>query len=46
MNLFDYDEQQCVSCGHIGILPDGDLDVECPVCNTKFSLLKDYEDKE
>lgn len=46
MSLIDYDEVTCISCGHIGVLPDGDWDVICPICNNEFSLCNEIEEDE
>lgn len=42
MSIIDYDELQCPNCGHIGLLPNGDFDAECPECETEVDLSKDY----
>lgn len=44
-SIIDYDEIDCPCCGHIGVLPDGDLDVICPECGYEFSLMDDEEDE-
>ena len=41
MSLIDYDELTCKICGHIGLLPDGDYNVECPACDATYSLIDD-----
>ena len=38
MSLVDYDDLECRECGHIGMMPDGGFDVECPVCGAGYSL--------
>ncbi|MDE6435875.1 MAG: hypothetical protein K2L07_16850 [Lachnospiraceae bacterium] len=43
MSLIDYDELECKFCGHIGLLPNGDYNVECPVCDAEYSLIEDDE---
>lgn len=43
MSLIDYDELTCKYCGHIGLLPNGDFDVECPACDAEYSLEDDPE---
>ncbi len=42
MSYFDEDELECPFCGHIGVLPDGDFDFECPACGKSFPI--DYID--
>lgn len=42
-SLVDYDELECKHCGHIGLLPDGSLNVECPACGAVYSLDEDIE---
>ena len=42
MSLIDYNELVCRSCGHIGLLPDGDFDVVCPECDDEYSLIDEY----
>ncbi len=44
MSFIDYDEFECEYCGHIGVLPDGDFDVICPVCEHSYSLIDEDED--
>lgn len=44
MSFIDYDELECECCGHIGVLPDGDFDVICPVCEHSYSLIDEDED--
>lgn len=44
-SLIGYDELECKFCGHIGLLPNGDFDVECPACDAEYSLIND-EDNE
>lgn len=46
MSLIDYDELECKFCGHIGLLPNGDFDVECPVCGAEYSLDDEEDDNE
>lgn len=47
MSYIDYDELECKFCGHIGLLPNGDFDVECPACEAEYSLADDdYENEE
>lgn len=41
MSIIDYDELECKNCGHIGLLPDGDFDVVCPICDYEYSLTED-----
>jgi len=41
MSLIDYDELECKKCGHIGLEPNGDFDVVCPICNYEDSLAND-----
>ena len=43
-SIIDYDEIDCPMCGHIGMLPDGDLDVICPECGYEYSLMDDGEE--
>ena len=43
MSSIDYDELECKFCGHIGLLPNGDFDVECPACDAEYSLDEEYE---
>lgn len=40
-SLIDYDELKCKFCGHIGLFPNGDFDVECPACGAEYSLTPD-----
>ena len=42
-SLIDYDELECKFCGHIGLLPNGGFDVECPACCAEYSLAEDDE---
>lgn len=42
--MIDYDELECKFCGHIGLLPDGDFDVVCPVCDAEYSLIDDSDE--
>lgn len=44
MSLIDYDELKCKFCGNIGLLPNGDFDVECPACNAEYALDEEDED--
>lgn len=44
MSLIDYEDLECRYCGNIGVLPDGDFDVECPVCGAEYSLCDEEED--
>lgn len=43
-SLIEYDELECKYCGHLGLLPNGDLDVECPACNAEYSLSEDDDE--
>ena len=45
-SLIDYEERECDFCGHIGLLPNGDFDVECPACGAEYSLIDEPEEKE
>ena len=44
MSLFDEDEMECEYCGHIGLMFNGDFDVECPVCGAEYSLIDEDEE--
>ena len=44
MSLFDEDEMECEYCGHIGLMFNGDFDVECPVCGAEYSLINEDEE--
>ena len=41
MSLFDEDEMDCECCGHVGLIFNGDFDVEYPVCGAEYSLIID-----
>ena len=41
MSLFDEDEMDCECCGHVGLIFNGDFDVEYPVCGAEYSLIDD-----
>jgi len=43
MSLFDEDEMECEYCGHIGLVLNGDFDVECPVCGAEYSLIDEEQ---
>ena len=43
-SLIDYDEYECDRCGHIGVIPDGDLDYICPECDYEGSLYDNEDD--
>lgn len=43
MSYIDEDELECKFCGHIGLILDGDFDVECPACDAEYSLLDDED---
>ena len=45
MSLFDEDEMECEYCGHIGLMFNGDFDVECPVCGAEQSLINEDEEQ-
>ena len=40
-SLINYEELECEICGHVGLLPNGDFNVECPACGAESSLLED-----
>jgi len=42
--MIDYDEMECKYCGHVGLLPNGGYDVECPSCDAEYSLIDDHEE--
>lgn len=44
MSLIDYEELECKFCGNIGMLPNGDFDVECPVCDAEYSLIDEDDE--
>lgn len=43
MSLIDYEDLECRYCGHTGVWPNGDFDVECPVCGAEYSLCDDED---
>lgn len=45
MSLIDYDELECKFCGHIGLLPNGGFDVECPACDAEYSLSNEDDEE-
>ena len=46
-SLIDYEDMDCKFCGSSGsLVPDGDLNVECTVCGTTYSLDEDEEEDE
>ena len=45
--MFDYDELECPHCQHLGLLPNGGFDVQCPNCGYEGSVAEEPdEDKE
>jgi rubrerythrin len=42
-SLIDEDELECKECGHIGMLLNGDFDVECPNCGAEYSYMDEEE---
>ena len=38
---FDYDEMECKACGHIGLVPNGGYETECPECGYEDSLAEE-----
>lgn len=36
---------ECERCGHIGMVFNGDFDVECPVCGAEYSLIDEDEEQ-
>lgn len=42
----DYDDIECDRCGHVGVLPDGGFDWECPACGFEGSLLNEEDEDE
>ena len=45
MSLFDEDEMDCECCGHVGLIFNGDFDVEYPVCGAEYSLINEDEEQ-
>ena len=41
MSLIDYESMDCKFCGHSGLMPNGDFDVECPACGAEYSLIEE-----
>lgn len=46
MMNFDEDEMECKFCGHIGLVFNGDFDVECLACGVEYSLIDDEFDED
>lgn len=40
-SIIDEDEIECRVCGHIGMLLNGDFDLECPCCGAEYSYIDD-----
>lgn len=44
-SLIDYEDRECKFCGNVGLLPNGDFDVECPACGAEYSLIDEPDDE-
>ena len=44
VKMFDYDELECPHCQHLGLLPNGGFDVQCPNCGYEGSVAEEPDE--